>query len=585
MRTMKRATSVFSLAFVALLIWSGVAGAQSWLTAPKPPRAFNAGSVALQLTDGTIMVQENMSSTWWKLTPDINGDYNTGTWSELAQSKAFDTHGNIVDYAPSEFASAVLPDGRVIVMGGEYLADAGVTGEADTTEGSLFDPTAGPTGSWTPVRPPPGWTKIGDAASVVLPNYGPNGILPGGTFMLANCCDYPAQAALFDEEVALNGFLDESPWIVLSPTFGYAGKYDSNNEEGWTLLPDGSVLTVDTFVHAPTNDHVPTIPNNTEIYLAASIETGGPPAGGIWIPAGPTPEPLSDFPGLYLPEICTPPEGNKNEMGPAVLRPDGTVFATGANGCAGKGRCAGQTAAGHTAIYDTESGTWTQTEDIPDCNDMSDAPAALLSDGNVLVQASPGQDMGSSKFYEFEFRTNTFFSGEIPPPPNFNPTNSESGRMLVVASGHVFYMHKSDSTDEMGFYVPKGTYAPSWAPIAFPVNGDCGVNCVVLGHTYTISGTQFNGLSQGAAYGDDSQSATNYPLVRIENCATKHKFFARTHDFPMGVATGLFTVVTTEFDVSPEMETGPSSLVVIANGIPSEPAGGSCATKVIVPQL
>jgi hypothetical protein len=43
---------------VALLAWSGVASAQSWL--PVPKGGFNAGSVALQLTDGTIMVRNSL---------------------------------------------------------------------------------------------------------------------------------------------------------------------------------------------------------------------------------------------------------------------------------------------------------------------------------------------------------------------------------------------------------------------------------------------------------------------------------------------------------------------------------------------
>jgi len=56
---------------------------------------------------------------------------------------------------------------------------------------------------------------------------------------------------------------------------------------------------------------------------------------------------------------------------------------------------------------------------------------------------------------------------------------------------------------------------------------------------YAVNGTRFNGLSQGAAYGDDAQSASNYPLVLFTNNASGHKFYARTHDHStMGVATG-----------------------------------------------
>ena len=62
---------------------------------------------------------------------------------------------------------------------------------------------------------------------------------------------------------------------------------------------------------------------------------------------------------------------------------------------------------------------------------------------------------------------------------------------------------------------------------------------VTRGSTYAIAGTQFNGLSQAAAIGDEFNAATNYPLVRITNTASGHVFYARTHDHSsMGVATG-----------------------------------------------
>ena len=89
------------------------------------------------------------------------------------------------------------------------------------------------------------------------------------------------------------------------------------------------------------------------------------------------------------------------------------------------------------------------------------------------------------------------------------------------------------------------------------------------GKSYTIFGTQFNGLSQGAAYGDDFQDATNYPLVRIVNQASGHVFYTRTHNpSTMAVATGS-KKVSTKFDVLANAESGLSQLFVVANGIPS----------------
>jgi hypothetical protein len=114
-------------------------------------------------------------------------------------------------------------------------------------------------------------------------------------------------------------------------------------------------------------------------------------------------------------------------------------------------------------------------------------------------------------------------------------------------------------------YNSAGTYQAAWQPTISSVP-----STVTRGDTYQISGTQFNGLSQaGNGMGDEYQSSTNYPLVQITNNSTKHVFYTRTHDHStMGVATGNETV-STNFDVPAGMETGASSLVVIANGIPS----------------
>lgn len=85
-----------------------------------------------------------------------------------------------------------------------------------------------------------------------------------------------------------------------------------------------------------------------------------------------------------------------------------------------------------------------------------------------------------------------------------------------------------------------------------------------------ISGHNLNGLSQGAAYGDDAQAATNYPLVRITNRATGDVFYARTHDHST-MAVAYSGTASTFYDVPASMETGAADLVVVTNGIPSAP--------------
>jgi hypothetical protein len=501
---------------VFLPAFCGISSAQSWTPVTTQ---FKVG-VALQLTDGSILIQESSTSNWWKLTPNDEGVYSDpktktlkGTFTKVASIPAS------LEYAPEYFASAVLPDGRVIVEGGEY--NFGTTPRSsDTTKGAIFDPTVLPDGSWTPVAAPTGWGKIGDASSVVLPS---------GTLMLANCCDSPAQAALLDAKTLT--------WTVLTKTSGFKGKFDSNNEEGWTLLPNSKVLTVDTYVGVPYN----ATGMNSEIY---------DPAAGLWSSAGNTVKQLWDSRAL-----CT---GNStHEVGPAVLRPDGTVFATGADTCG---------VAGHTAIYDTGSGAWTAGPDLPGVNDIADGPAALLPNGDVLVDTNPGYGNSPSTLYEFN--GTSFLTPNIPQPSGLNPSNTEGARMLVTAEGTVLLTHVDSNM--MWFYNPPGTYQPSWQPHICP---GCYPAIGYVGQTYTVRGTQFNGLSQGAAYGDDAQSATNYPLVLITNNATGHKHFARTHGFStMAVATGN-EPVSCEFDILPGTESGNSTMVVIANGIPSEPVG------------
>jgi hypothetical protein len=164
----------------------------------------------------------------------------------------------------------------------------------------------------------------------------------------------------------------------------------------------------------------------------------------------------------------------------------------------------------------------------------------LLTNGNVLVEGDSG--------------TSYVFDGTNLTPGLFTP-----GSLMILPNGQVLV---GGGTTEV--YTSTGTYQTSWQPTisTYP-------SAVTRGSTYSITGTQFNGLSQAAAFGDELQTATNYPLVRITNNSTQHVFYARTHDHStMGVATGTATV-STNFDVPATMETGASSLEVVANGIPS----------------
>src|SRR5246127_5758372 len=138
---------------VVLLAFSGVSLAQTLqnLVHQPPIGAY----LPFLLTDGTVMFQGNNSATWSKLTPDSSGSYLNGTWSQLASLPS--------GYSPDDFASAVLADGRLVIIGGEYNFGAFTL----TNLGAIYDPAAN---TWTALAPPTKWSYIGDSPALVLPN-------------------------------------------------------------------------------------------------------------------------------------------------------------------------------------------------------------------------------------------------------------------------------------------------------------------------------------------------------------------------------------------------------------------------------
>lgn len=475
-RTRRVATILAWFALSLMLLIARPARAQTWDSKPTP---FTSG-LQILLTDGTVIVQEYLTPNWWKLTPDAFGSYSNGTWSQIASMPTIDG----TPYAPLYYASAVLADGRVVAFGGEYIGGF----PADSNNGCIYDPIAN---TWTALDGP-GWDNIGDASCAVLPD---------GMFVLQD--PFGLDAAILDP-VSLT-------WVVA----GSAGKNDINSEEGWTLLPDGTLLTVDTESGT-----------DSERY---------DPEAGAWITAGSTLLPLPAAEPGFVPEV-----------GPQVLRPDGTVICFGASG--------------FNAVYHVGYNFWSIGPTFPFPLDCADAPACLLTDGNVLVAASPGLYNAPTSFFEFDG------SRLKPvPDPNFNADSSSSFfyTMLMLPTGQVMISYFNN---EVEFYNAKGGPKDAWRPTisSYPTT-------VATGGTYTIFGTQLNGLSQCSAYGDDNSNATNYPLVRITNHATGHVIFFRTHDHStMAVATGSMPV-STHFDVPATAELGAADLVVVTNGIASLP--------------
>ena len=510
-----------SLLFV-VVVWSGVAHAQwNGLDNSFPGHP----DTCLLLTNGDVMCHEYSSNHWHRLRPDNTGSYKAGQWDNPPipdMPNGTDT-SNVKGatcapcaYGPLYFASQVLPDGRVVVIGGEYNTN----GNTWTNIGFLYDPANGPNGAWSAqLTEPFGTGNIGDAQSIVLQD---------GTMLLANIST--SAAATFD------------PSTLTFTSAGVTGKLDKNDEEGWTILPDGRILTVDAGVS-----------NSFEILDPSTYAWGN--SGNT---AGVS---LTDLGGN-----C-----NSQEVGPAVIRPDGTMVNFTGN------------PAGQNAVYNIGAGSWSHNAnmDFPVLSSAqygaADAPASLLPDGHVLVQSSPVvcHQAGSPPKYTIFNTPSHFFEWDgsnltqVTDPSGAGSLVSYQGRMLLLPTGEVLFTgYDQNSTDVVQLYSNGGGPLDAWRPVITNAPSVVG-----RGDTYTISGHQFTGFSLGASYGDDSQSSTNYPLVRITNNGSGHVRYVKSHDHSrMGVVSvGDTSSVSTQIDIPGDLELGASKLVVVTNGIPSQP--------------
>jgi hypothetical protein len=522
----------FSLALAAAAQTPATKARGSWQPLKNQPQisdiVFTSGGYGydspsgaaspLLMTDGSVMIQNEgyfaIDGRIFKLTPDINGSYVNGTWSELAS----------MPYAEAAASQAVLADGRVLIEGGEYSGNA--AGDFYnfllTNQGAIYDPVAN---TWTSVSPPSFFVDLYPPRATFAPNPigdSSNVILNDGTFML-------------QDKMSRQGALLNPKTLTWTET-GTSTKSDMNDEEGLTLLPNGEVLTVDCY----TDYHFllpgyPSNPTHSEIYNAWA---------GKWSSAGSTLQTLTD-PVLF-------------ETGPAILRPDGTVFAVGSEG--------------DTSIYNTKNGKWSLGPTLPISPEgyqytVQDGPAVLLPNGNVFFAASGGQATADYSYYSgppvafFEFDGKNLIAE--PTIPDAANDLSGSVSLLPLPNGQVLAV---DASLDVEIYTPAdSSHNPLWQPIVASVPF-----LLTHGQSYELYGFLLNGMSQACAFGDELQCATNYPLVRITNVATGHVFYSRTHDHS-SMAVANYSLSSTHFDVPGSQERGLSKLEVVANGIASFP--------------
>ncbi len=434
-------------------------------------------TLMLLLPDGTVMAaQAGTSSNWYRLTPDAQGSYINGTWTNMAP----------MHNARGYYSSAVLRDGRVFVAGGEYsTGNGGNKAEVYNPENNV----------WTEIPVPPG---------LICTNCGSPGfsdsacmLLPDGSVLISPVTPAVSGSTLIFDPTS-NAF-SQGPILTNLD-------YDTD-EQSWVKLPDDSILTFD-------NNF------NSQRYI---------PSLGQWIPDAPLPVQLFNF---------------ATEIGPGLLLPDGRAFFLGGTG---------------TNVFYTPSGTqahgkWTLATNNPPPYCAWDNPAAVMVDGKVVCFFGCGQHPNG--IYEFDPAADTFTSAG---------TWDNSGTahaMLALPDGKILY--GDGSTTIVHIYIPKGPAIPAGKPTITSISPN------VDGVSYHLIGTKLNGLSAGAAFGDDAQMDSNYPLVRLTD-SSGDVYYARTYNWSStGVQTGS-KLVSTEFEIPGVVPPGTYSLVVVANGNPSDP--------------
>lgn len=331
-------------------------------------------------------------------------------------------------------------------------------------------------------------------------------VLPNGTFML--------------------GHFSSSNYSILNPatmtwtnyTGSTQGKADSNSEESWNMMPNGQLLCVDC-----SNG------NAAEVYDIATNQ---------WSLTGST---VNTLP-FALP-------GYVAEIGPQIMMHNGTVFVMGAGG--------------FTGIYNMNSGTWTDGPQIKIDGEFQggfDSPGAIMPNGNALLVVAKAKDYNKpSHWVEFNGSTLTQVSDT-----SDNDRPAYRYRMLVLPTGEVMV---TDETGTVKVYTAGSTVgSDSWRPVV----DNCPAN-MFGGQSYTIGGRRLSGLTEGSYYGDDAGNSTNYPLVRIRNNSSGHVKYCRTHDVSSRqiVSAGDNGAMTCQVDIPGGIESGASTLEVVANGIPS----------------
>jgi hypothetical protein len=396
-------------------------GFGQWTMITKPPTAPNALNTMLLTPDGAVMILSgDDNKRWVKLSPDKTGSYANGKFRDIKE----------MSIGRRFFASEVLPDGRIWVLGGEYTGP--YLTRTDIPSGEIYDPAAN---AWSAITPYPdqagcpantdsiasdvklvtgkkvvtdifstyrmqaGWTVAGPGIpagttivsvdsdkKVTISNAATiTGPATRVTFSGTASSCYGAVPAILlpgGKKILAGDLISQSTYIYSIDTDSWAigtPKFynDPSDEESWAKFPDEKVLTYDistsNYFGNPNNGGNLALGGYAELYNPANmtwtdVSTGDGSANG------------------FLPFLSSDALGS--ELGAMLRLHDGKMLQIGGNQ--------------HNALYDVSTNTWAAGPDtladltgpggtISNANFGSDdAPAAILPNGHVITVADAG---------------------------------------------------------------------------------------------------------------------------------------------------------------------------------------------------
>ncbi len=359
-------------------------------------------------------------------------------------------------------------------------------------------------------------------------------------------------------------------WTACGPIPGGWNIYDGNSEilyNGTVLqgVQEGSNWSYDNLIYNPVTNLYTVAPNSiynhdeaewvklpdsTVLFVGINTTSSNryEPKTNTWINDGTLPVNIWD--GL-------------SESGAGFMLPNGKAIFFGAT----------PQNAIYTPTGNTTPGTWAAAASFPNIGGVqmgqSDASAAMMVNGKILCAVAPYYSSfpPPTFFVEYDYKTNSFTQVTQPIPgmggDSINVASYQT-QMLDLPDGTVLLSisQANSLSNQYYIYTPGSAAIPEGKPTINSILPDGCPN-------YKITGKLFTGISEGAAYGDDWEMSTNFPIIRLTNGT--NVYYARTTYWTRLGSVQTDSLEDTAIFTMPVIPAGTYSLVVTVNGFASNP--------------